>query len=84
MFDDCASVAAEAPSTILRSLRALRMVPLPRFRLRAPRFGGLKTRRSSRSERRRVAGAEEGHLVFSKISRPMSMRRISLVPAPIS
>jgi hypothetical protein len=34
------------------------------------------------------AGADEGrddsHRVFSKISRPISMRRISEVPAPIS
>src|SRR5262249_43355611 len=37
--------------------RATRTVPglLRRFRLRAPRFGGLKARRSSRSERRRGA-----------------------------
>src|SRR6266566_5126486 len=32
-----------------------------RFRLRAPRFGGPQTRRSSRSERRRVAIAPYGH-----------------------
>jgi hypothetical protein len=30
------------------------------------------------------AKVNAGQLVFSKISRPISMRRISLVPAPIS
>jgi hypothetical protein len=32
----------------------------------------------------RTASMGRSHLVFSKISRPISMRRISLVPAPIS
>ncbi len=31
-----------------------------------------------------AAGVNSAHRVFSKISRPISMRRISLVPAPIS
>jgi hypothetical protein len=32
----------------------------------------------------RTADSPARYLVFSKISRPISMRRISLVPAPIS
>src|SRR5262249_47504799 len=37
--------------------RGIRLRPrAPPFRLRAPRFGGLKPVRSSRSERRRVGG----------------------------
>ena len=37
--------------------------------------------RRFRAEHLRV---RKDHFVFSKISRPISMRRISLVPAPIS
>ncbi len=56
----------------LTTARALRPRPPP-----PPCFAG-------RSPSPAVAGEEEYHLVFSNISRPISMRRISLVPAPIS
>jgi hypothetical protein len=58
------------------------------------RFSGFPATRATSPSRPAAAGDRAraglpgtllaGHLVFSKISRPISMRRISLVPAPIS
>src|SRR5215470_20226320 len=49
-------VIARSRAAATKQSRAARSAPgLLRFRLRAARFGGLQTRRSSRSERRRVA-----------------------------
>jgi hypothetical protein len=53
---------------------------LTRFRLRAHQW----QRGRYDGDRQQISCRHYPHRVFSKISRPISMRRISLVPAPIS
>ena len=53
---------------------------LTRFRLRARQW----QRGRYDGDRQQISCCHYLHRVFSKISRPISMRRISLVPAPIS
>ena len=45
---------------------------------------GMSRRTASGERKSPLRGVDDSHRVFSKISRPMSMRRISEVPAPIS